>query len=153
MKMNKKLKEYSREVYAVAKFQCDDDLDDANYFAVSAALVTVMFPSFKLSHCKDFGTGDIETSILFYLESEEVDLGIELRMLNFLAQIFYKSYDIGIVYRENDLVDALVAVCDDFKANGVSELDERLVERVIAPATSPFFTKKAYKNIKRALYV
>ncbi|HCE9854964.1 TPA: hypothetical protein NH480_002856 [Pseudomonas aeruginosa] len=153
MKMNKKLKEYSREVYAVAKLQCDDDLDDLNYIAVSAALVTAMFPSFQSYDCNLAATGNIETSIVFYLRSEEVELRIELGMLNFLAQIFYKSYDLGIVYRENDLVDALVAVCEDFKANGVSELDENLIKRVVLPATSPFFTKKAYNNIKRALYV
>lgn len=153
MKMNKKLKEYSRKVYEVAKLQCDDDLDDADYFAVSTALAAVMFPSFQLTGIKYFDTGDIETSILFYLEAEGLDLGIELKLLNYLAQIFYNSYDIGIVYRESDLVDAIVAVCDDFKANGISELDDRLVERVIAPATNPFFTEKAYKKIKRDFYV
>ncbi|MCY1555998.1 hypothetical protein D9M68_927050 [compost metagenome] len=74
-----------------------------------------------------------------------------MKLINFFAQIYYKAYELGVIYRETDLVDAFFAMLEDFKVNGVSEYNEKLVESVIAPATSPFFTKKAYKNIKRGL--
>ncbi|RUG38129.1 hypothetical protein IPC755_28675 [Pseudomonas aeruginosa] len=157
MKMNNKLKEYSDTVYGVARNYCKagfdmkSESDMASFLSCTCVLVSVMFPSFKDSRFKVVDALDLHSSLIFQLKSRNITIEFDLNLLIFFAQFYYMTYELGIINREIDLVDAYFAICEDFKANGVSEYDEKLVERVVVPTTNPFFTKKAYKNIKGGL--
>lgn len=153
MKISTKLKKYSQNVHSLAKHHCISSFgSDDDYLDSAIKLINAMFVSCDSIKCYVKGGETFDRRVNFILESSEIVAGIDLEKLNFFAELYYKSYEIGVIYREKDLIDAIFAIYQELKLNGSVAYNTDLIQKVIRPATNPLFTDKALTSFIKEVF-